>query len=95
MNTSRMTFLTFALGCLAITTGCNGDGAQVSTIVDLNHPRLASAISVSNTSVLVTFSEKITQSSAEDCSHYDIVGADKAPPIRKATLCMASLLFNV
>lgn len=68
---------TVVLATLAATlislAGCEGD-TNVNSIVDPDHPRLVGVVSEGNTSVLVSFSERVMggDSSAENPAHYQI-----------------------
>jgi hypothetical protein len=65
-------FALFVVLIAVMLTGCGGDDHNVTTFPDASHPRLVSAISTSNTSILVTFSQPMSEDSAEDASHYRI-----------------------
>jgi hypothetical protein len=92
-----------ASALLAVLGGCGGD-TNVSSIVDPNHPRVVGAVSESNTSVLVSFSEAVLggADSAENPSHYQITqyesagtggaGADKTS--RKSYLSVAKATLS-
>jgi len=84
MNTSTRFSATAAWLCIAFLVAACNDDTQVSTVVDADHPRLVSAISTSNTSIKVTFSELVTEESAEEIGNYQIVGAGQSavPPAK-------------
>jgi hypothetical protein len=73
MNKSILHVVVFVFAA-ALLAGCNDDDTTVTTTTfpDEDHPRLVSAISTSNTSILVTFSQPMSEDSTTDVSHYRI-----------------------
>jgi hypothetical protein len=66
---------------LAEATSARSDGVTF-TGSSVSEPFLATAIALSNTSVLLTFSEQMESTAAQNIAFYRIVAADASPPAR-------------
>ena len=79
--------------------GCNDDRTTINTFPDADHPRIINAISASNNTVIVTFSQPMLGgvSSTEDPRRYQIVqtnGGEAVILVQAAELDITSVTLT-